>query len=517
MAKKHITKTQVKLYMKYRTQGLTQEASSAKLGFCIRSGRTIEKGKHQTQKSKKMRGYKTRLSPLDNVWESDLIPLLEKNNDLQPKTLFLYLERKYQDSSGNPLYKESILRTLQRRVSCWKAIHGKGKEIIFPQEHIPGVQGLSDFTHFDHAQIWISGKPFKHMFYHFRLVYSKWNYLKVISGGESFQALSEGLQEALYHLGGAPYEHRTDSLSAAFKNLNHEAKEDLTTQYEALCAYYGMKPTRNNKGKKHENGSVESSHGRLKNRIAQELMLRGDSHFETIEDYEKWIHMIVASHNAKHCKNFDIEQQNLKPLPENKTVDFEIKSVKVTGLSILIVKGMKYSVPSQFSGHTLTLHIYQHKILCYLGSTFIFRLERKYREQHQSHYVINYRHIIHALIKKPGAFRYCKYRNEILPNDVYRKIWKYIDETEPRDIAPKKMLRILKLAVDYDCEDKLSLYLIDLIKDKQNLNIEIIESQFNNSNPSLPVVEFQQHQLCAYDSLIYCHKNYFTGETYASS
>ncbi|NRO99792.1 hypothetical protein GWC77_28780, partial [Paraburkholderia sp. NMBU_R16] len=42
-------------------------------------------------------------------------------------------------------------------------------------------------------------------------------------------------------------------LSAAFRNLEREARDDLTTRYDALCAHYGMQPTRNNRGVAHEN------------------------------------------------------------------------------------------------------------------------------------------------------------------------------------------------------------------------------------------------------------------------
>lgn len=521
MAGKHINKQQVKLYMNYREEkNLTQEAAAAKVGISTRTARTIEHGNHHSQKAAVPRNYKTRASPIDHIWETELMPMLEKNPGLQAKTLFLYLERSHQDETGRPIYNETVLRTLQRRVSLWNALHGKEKEIIFLQEHVPGHQGLSDFTHFDEVKITIAGEVFKHMFYHFRLVYSKWSYLKVIRSGESFQALSEGLQEALFYLGGAPYEHRTDSLSAAFKNLSAEAKSDLTQQYESLCAYYSMKPTRNNKGRKHENGSVESSHGHLKNRIVQELILRGSNEFSSIAEYEEWVHKIVQAANKRDNKNFELEKQNLQPLPAQKSIDYEIKSVKVTGLSLLMIKGMKYSVPSQLSGHTVTLHIYQHTIAGYLGSTPVLNFERKYQQQHKSCYVIDYHHVIHALIKKPGAFRYCKYRNEIFPNDSYRSIWNYIDETEPRQVSSKIMLRILKLAADYECEEALAFYIADLIHHKQKLDIDAIENKFNASNPMLPVIECKQHPLEHYDVFIQStatHLNHTTiGEPHAT-
>jgi hypothetical protein len=62
-------------------------------------------------------------------------------------------------------------------------------------------------------------------------------------------------------LGGAPHEHRSDSLSAAFHNLERDAAEDLTRRYEALCAHYGMTVTRNNTGIAHENGTVGGESG----------------------------------------------------------------------------------------------------------------------------------------------------------------------------------------------------------------------------------------------------------------
>lgn len=503
MAGKYITEQQVKLYMKYRkNKTATQETCSAKSGISTRSAYTIERGYHHTQKAQNPRHYKTRKSPVDEIWDKELVKMLSDNPELQPKTLLIYLQRTYIDENGNPLYDDSILRTLQRRVSYWQALHGKPQEVIFPQLHIPGQQSLSDFTHMDRSEVLIKGVAFKHMLYHFRLVYSKWSYAKVIQSGESFQALAEGLQEALFQLGGTTKEHRTDSLSAAFKNLTPTAREDLTQQYHALCAYYGMEPTRNNKGVSHENGSVESSHGHLKNRIHQELLLRGTNDFESVSIYEHWIQHVVLNSNKRNSKNFCIEKNALAPLPDYKTMDYELISVKVSNLSLMVIRNMTYSVPSRLAGHTLTIHLYQRKIVAYLSSNPVFEIERKYKPEQDTRYVIDYRHVIHSLIRKPHAFRFCKYRNELLPNEQYRSIWQHIDATESKEVAPKMMLRLLKLAADYDCEYKLGHYVSSLIQNKSPLNIQVIESEFNGSNPPLPPVDCKQHSLAHYDHYI---------------
>jgi hypothetical protein len=512
MGGKYINKTQAELYMKYRKQShLTQEAASAKAGFSVRSGRIIEQNKHHSAQPRMPRSYKTRTSKIDEVWDSVLEPMLQASPDLQAKTLFLYLQRMYTDSDGYPVYSGSIERTLQRRVAKWQALNGKDKEVMFPQVHIPGQQGLSDFSHFTNAKITIQKQNFKHMFYHFRLVYSKWSYLKVIQSGESMQALSEGLQEALFCLGGAPIEHRTDSLSAAFKNLSSDAQKDLTSRYTDLCAYYNMCPTRNNKGKSHENGSVESSHGHLKNRIRQELILRGSNDFDSIEQYEEWVHKIVVSSNKRNAVDFKTEISALQSLPINKTVDYEVKSIKVNGSSIIVIRGMHYSVPSTFSGHTLTLHIYQSKLQAYLGSTFVFELSRKYFTEHKSMYVIDYRHIVKAMLRKPGAFRNCLYRDEIFPNSNYEVIWQHLDKSEHKNVAPKIMLRLLKIAADNNCETELSLHVTKLVKDEGSFDIGSIESCFNRYNNNLPEIICEQHSINCYDFL----NTIITGEQHA--
>jgi hypothetical protein len=503
MGGKYITKHQVKLYMKYReSDNLNQHACAAKAGMSTRSARTIDHGQHHTQKPQKPRNYKTRESPIDDIWGKELVSMLEKNPDLQPKTLLIYIQRTYTDDLGMPLYDGSVLRTLQRRVATWQALNGKPKDVMFPQVHIPGQQGLSDFTHMNRSEITINGVAFKHMLYHFRLVYSKWSYVKVIQGGESFQALSEGLQEALLNLGGSPKEHRTDSLSAAYKNRVEDTKEDLTIRYNELCEHYQMEPTRNNKGVSHENGSVESAHGHLKNRINQELLLRDSNDFESLLAYETWLQNIVLHSNKRNSKNFSIEKEALQTLPGFKAMDYDLILTKVSSLSVIVVRNMTYSAPSRLAGHILTLHLYQHTIEGYLGGSLVLDLKRKYRHEQATRYVINYRHIIHALIKKPRAFRNCKYQNEILPSTTYQQIWKHLDLTESKDVSPKIMLRILKLAADYDCEYNLGEHVLNLVENESPIDIQIIERDFNGSNPPLPTVNCEQHELISYDNCI---------------
>lgn len=248
-----VTDKQVVIYMNARNQDLTQEVSAAKAGISERTGRDIESGRREPPQLK-VRNYRTRKDPFEGVWSSEIVPVLNLTPNIHSTLLLEQLQRKYSQDE----YPDSLARTLQRKVKLWRHIEGPEQEIIFRQTHAPGVQALSDFTKLKKVTIQIRGEPFQHLLYHFRLIYSGWSYLQVIIGGESYPALADGLQNALWKLGGVPKEHRTDSLSAAFKNLSKEEAQDLTQQYQQLCEHFLMKATRNNRGKGHENGGVES-------------------------------------------------------------------------------------------------------------------------------------------------------------------------------------------------------------------------------------------------------------------
>ena len=68
-----------------------------------------------------------------------------------------------------------------------------------------GRLGLSDFTEMGDHAVSIAGVSLDHRLYHFRLAFSGWEHAHVVLGGESFVALAEGLQNALWALGRAPF------------------------------------------------------------------------------------------------------------------------------------------------------------------------------------------------------------------------------------------------------------------------------------------------------------------------
>jgi len=444
MSGKKITEQQVRIYMKSRKYGKTQKIAAAQIGFSERSAYNIEK--RNFTEAKPVHNWRTRKDPFEPVWDAEIVSLLEKSPHLQAQTILANLQMEHPGQ-----YPDGMLRTLQRRVREWRATSGPEKEIIFRQNHPPGWQGMSDFTHANTLRVTIQGELFEHLLYHYRLVYSKWESVSVVLGGESFTALSEGLQNALWSSGGCPETHRTDSLSAAYKNFSDKTKEDFTKDYLAVCAHYQIEPTRNNKGVAHENGAIESSHGDLKNRIDQALMLRGSKDFSSVEEYKQFIRELTTQHNRRIHKRYLEELAHLKDLPERKTTDFSEERIRVTTSSTIRVRDVIYSVPSRLIGMTLKIHIYDDRLACFIGGDSVVTLERKRRHKARIHQ-INYQHVIGSLSRKPQAFRNYIYRDALFPTLAFRQTWERLDQELDSRTACREYVKILEEAAKEDQE-----------------------------------------------------------------
>ncbi len=216
-----VTEQQVRVYMRQRRSGKKQITAAAQAGLSERTARRLDR--NPVARPAGQRQWRTRPDPFAAVWDTELVGQLERDPGLQALTLLEWLQERYPGA-----YPDKLLRTLQRRVKDWRVHFGPDKEVMFPQIHGPGLRGLSDFTQIKGVTVHIAGEPLAHRLYHFRLAYSGWCHARVVLGGESFTALAEGVTESLERLGGVPAEHRSDSLSAAFKNLDAEAAADVT-------------------------------------------------------------------------------------------------------------------------------------------------------------------------------------------------------------------------------------------------------------------------------------------------
>ena len=197
--------------------------AASKAGMSEKTARKYLKGSLPSQR-KVERTWRTRKDPFEGVWE-EIEEFLESDANFEAKTLFEYLQREYPGR-----FQDGQLRTLQRRVKVWRALKGPAKEVFFEQVHHPGRLSQSDFTHMSDLEITIEGQLFSHLLFHFVLTYSNWETV-TICYGENYESLSQGIQNALWELGGVPQAHQTDQLSAAVHQLDGAEKEEFTREY----------------------------------------------------------------------------------------------------------------------------------------------------------------------------------------------------------------------------------------------------------------------------------------------
>ena len=481
--------------MKFR-QTNTTAIAAAKASVSVATAYRIEKDARLPSQRKVPR-QRRRPDPLAGIFDAEVVPMLQAAPGLRAIAIFEEMMRRHPELGGG------IRRTLERRIRSWRAIHGEEQEVMFRQVHEPGRVGLSDFTDMGSVGITIAGQPLDHRLYHFRLAYSGFEHAHVVLGGESFVALAEAMQNALWSLGGAPREHRSDSLSAAFRNLDKDAQADLTRRYEELCGHYGMTPTRNNAGIAHENGSIEGPHGHLKRAINDALLMRGASDFDDMPAYRRFVDEIVSRRNARNAKRIDVERAALQELPVRRTSDYEEVTVRVTSSGGFTLRKVFYTVPSRLIGHRLRVRLYDDRLDVFIGGTPLMTLPRGRAHSSGKHdQVVNYRHIIHSLRRKPMALLNLVYRDRIFPREAYRRTFDTLMERLPERQACRIMVDLLAMAHERGCESELADQLAASLQARRLPDMAALRERFAPDPSRLPDVVVRLTPLNAYEALL---------------
>lgn len=495
MPGRHVTDHQMRLYMKLKQTHPTAVAA-AKASVSVATAYRMEKDPRLPSQKNPPR-ERRRPDPLAEIFDTEVVALLKAAPGIRPVAIFEEMLRRH------PELGSGIRRTLERRIRSWRAVYGAEQEVIFRQTHTPGRLGLSDFTDMAGFAITIAGQLLDHRLYHFRLAYSGFAHAHVVLGGESFVALAEGMQNALWSLGGVPREHRSDSLSAAFRNLDRDARADLTHRYEELCIHYGMTATRNNAGIAHENGAIEGPHGHLKRAIEDAMLLRGSRDFDDLASYRGFIDAIVGRRNARNAKRIEIERAELGDLPSRRSTDYEELTARVTSAGGFTLRKVFYTVPSRLIGHRLRIRLYDDRLDVFLGGTQLLTLPRGRASSCGRHdQVVNYHHVIHSLRRKPMALLGLVYRDQLFPRAAYRQTFDRLIESLPERQACRTMVELLALAHERGCERELADELAAALNARQLPNMAALRARFAPDPATLPNVVVRLAGLDAYEALI---------------
>ena len=487
-----ITDPQVRKLRRLERHGIGKEQAALKTGMDPKTARKYRRlGKLPSEVKRMDRNWRTRSDPFAEVWP-DIEQLLRLHPGLEAKTIFTDLQRRFPGR-----FAPGQLRTLQRRCKRWRAVEGSAKEVFFAQVHHPGRLCASDFTHCTDLGVTILGLPFDHMIYHFVLTYSNWE-TGTVCFSESLESLSEGLQNALWELGGVPQLHRTDRLTAAIQP-GVEGARTFKQRYQALLQHYGLQAQAIQAGKGHENGDAEQSHRQFKRTLDQALMLRGSRDFPSRDAYEEFLRQRFEQANAARQVRLAEELPRLQPLPQRRLEACKRLKVRVDSGSTIHVAGNVYSVSSRLIGEWVEVRLYAERIEVWYAQKQVERLPRL---RGKGKYKIEYRHIIDWLVRKPGAFADYRYRADLFPSSRFRQAYDLLREQQP-ERAAKEYLGILQLAA-HQSESGVEAVLGRLLDQERPLSLAAVTEELRKHgvHQSVTEVVVVAVDLASYDALL---------------
>ena len=489
-----VTDEQVRLLRSKMKEGKTQQAAAAAAAMSVRSARKWQTGPLPSQ-TKKPRHWRTREDPFEGVWEAKIVPLLEADAgaELEAKTLLQLLIDEEPER-----FHRGQLRTMQRRVRDWRALHGPPKEVYFEQEHHPGEEAALDFTCGNELGVTIRGEALRHLLFELVLVSSSWTWACVVFS-ESFEALVESLQRALRALGGVPRRLVLDNMSAATHDLKKGRGRSLTKRFADVCAHLGFEKVRRiNVGKAHENGAVEVRHRRTKSLLRQALVLRGSVDFESVEVYERFVqHTLERGHNRHIEDRLEAERPGLRPLPIKAVPTYTLETPKVRRWSTVTVRGRIYSVPSRLIGYQVEVRLYPNHVELRYGGELVEHFPRLRGEDTHR---IDYRHVIASLVRKPGAFLHYRFREELYPSLVFRRAYDALVSSHG-ERASVEYVRILHLAA-MTMESEVEAALAELLEGGARFDYALVEARVRPREPAVPQLDVGRPDLHVYDGLL---------------
>lgn len=491
------TDAQVRIAMRERKMGKNQQQAAAKANLSSR--KTVskyEKAGLLPSQMRKPRAYRTRSDAFAAQWPT-IENLLTNAPTLEAKAIFDWLCEQHPGK-----YQEGQLRTLQRRISNWRALN-QSQTATLDQVREPGEMMQLDGTWMTTLAVTIGGQPFKHMLMHAVLPYSNWEWGRIVQS-ESLGAVRLGLQSALFQLGHLPTIIQTDNSSAATRRLRRDetapdgAERPYTDEYLHILDHYGLRPQAIHIGASNENGDVESSNGTLKRAVEQHLLLRGSRDFETLAAYEAFLLAIMEKRNAGRQERLAEELALMKPLTATALATGKKVRARVSRGSLIRVLEKSYSVPTSLIGKMVTVYVHEWTLEIYYAGQLVETVERLIgKDVHR----VNYRHVIESLLRKPGGFRRYRYRDDLFPSLIFRRGWEALQEWYAPRRADLTYLRVLQLAAkQLECDVAIALEM--LVEAGQMWDETDVASLLSVESVTVPMMEQPTVALSDYDQLL---------------
>jgi hypothetical protein len=226
--------------------------------------------------------------------------------------------------------------------------------------------------------------------------------------------------------------------------------------------------------------------------------VRASRDFVNRAAYEHFLQNLLHKRNQTRAEKFSAEKTTLRPLPSRELAPCKELQLVVSQFSTITVATNRYSVPSRLIGATVLVRVRSEHLEGYVGTTRVFEMPRLIGNHHHR---IDYHHIIHSLVRKPGAFAAYRYRDDLFPTTIFRQAYDRLVSGGVQR-ADRDYVRILHLAATTSEVEVETALQILLEENKMPLFLAVRDLVHVPTMRTVPTLSTPELNLASYDQLI---------------
>jgi hypothetical protein len=192
------------------------------------------------------------------------------------------------------------------------------------------------------------------------------------------------------------------------------------------------------------------------------------------------------------------EYPHLRALPPALVPEYVSYSARVRKWSTIRVDSRTYSVPSRLIGVMVDVRVYTDHVEVYYKGHLVESMDRV---RGKGKALIDYRHIIGSLVRKPGAFARYRFREQMYPTHTFRLAYDAMWDWKGAR-ADVDYIRILHLAATtMECEVDRALK--RLLESRVRFDYAVVKELVAPVTPEIPEIELSgEVDLGVYDRLL---------------
>ena len=480
----------------YHKDKLSIRAISLKLNL---NRRTVTKYLNQTETPKYQRSVDKKRYPRLGEYLTELTELLQtEQNKVKSERLTARRHFERLQSLGYAGGYEAV----NSYIKAFKAQQAPSPEVFIPQ-HYP----IGDAYQFDWSNeyVKIAGQIIKAQVAHFRRCHSRCFFVCAYPN-QKLEMLIDAHNRAFAYWRGVPKRGIYDNMKTAVKRIGVGKEREFNEQFLALMNHYMVEPIACTPASGWEKGQIERQVQTLRQQVFQPMLA-----FATWEEFNRYLYDMCAQKiqtyahpddkSSTVAQRFALEQVHLTPCTQYQGT--RVEWVRVNSLALVVYDAHKYSVPCDWVGRNVSLHISATHIKVIGGSTELTTHPRSFAK-HQTTY--NPWHYLPALKRKPGALRNGEpFLHWPLPAPI-QQIQSHLLKQPKGD---KAMVKLLSLIAEYG--EELGVMAADIALEEGMPTVEavlnIIHRLQEPNIPEIPAYDVPLNMpplanLARYDSLL---------------